>query len=1120
MRKNSKKISVILIITLLVTMLAPVSYAEAAAEPYLAYQTTEDGAAVNKLPSAAEKEMYRVEKLLMSPGEKVDLCFINAGKWKNSKWTSSDTNVATVNGKGLITAKNSGVAEITLTYQKKLTNKKVTVKTKVYVGEKAWDVGIGTNSQMTVIDRYQMKVGNDIDLNVYGIPEINSWNYQIQWTSSNQKVVEMLGNTLYARKAGKADVTVKIKNGATGKVIEKKVSVEVTNPANTELENWDNEYYRLYGENYKRMFSTDALSAAASEIELDMLDEADNVLQKKMKAIGISGLLELTDVANAAGIASTIFKGKDYLKEEGRRETLLYLIQEISDDSISEKYVGNVKDSLEKAKGIFGELGNVNDFEGAVKELDSAGLNLKATEVNAIVKYFRNDAAGDMKKILSEGVTITEYMVTTLCLYEADAKLLDDLQKCSDPGEALYDDIELLKKEREKNPVQYFKERYIGDVAGRVIGKACLKLIGKEVTGILDAVDGVLSMGADMAGVASLDDAKQAAYLMEYALVLRGKIVNLRVDMKNNFDTYSNEELKEQIEKYELMYNTYLSMIDPVCSSVYKLEKSWNQELLDDALIPTNGYDYKRHVAEAMNIYLNAYPSSNEQMPVKDINTSGKESTITEKIQVKMDDLLNKLGVKSGKTTYFTVNQKACASSRYSSHGCTNCNVGTIINASWFKNKFGTVNTSLFPSHDVNASRRDHAGQSCFGFACFAQWYVYANSNTDKVTAERVATIKFNKADLQANVQPGDVLRVNGHSLLVYAVEDKGLRVIDSNWNMGSQLNCVVQKHLITYDIAWCAGKTTYVNRVTDVQVTNTGAVVNDTAKGQVGYLDLSKVGWSAYNVGTDVEMGTDKAYTIYPGSKLKILGTYINSKGNKIYHVYSESLKMNCYVSAKYVSVGVAPVATQAPKPTATPKPTVTPKPTAIPTPKATATPKPTVTPKPTATPKPNVSPQPTVTPVPEKTYGYLDLSALGWSAYNVGTDVEMNASKAYTIYPGSKLEIIGKYINSKGNQIYHVYSESLGMKCYVAAKVVTLGEAPKKVYGTLNLKSVGWKAYNAGTDVELNADRAYTIYDGAQLEILGTYTNSKGNKIYHVYSSDLKMKCYVAARFVQVKK
>ena len=119
MGKYVKKISSILLFALLVTMLAPASYAEAVAEPYLAYQTTEYGAAVNKLATATEKEAYRVEKLLMSPGEQVDLCFINAGSWKNSKWTSSDTNVATIDGKGMITAKNPGVSEITLTYKKK-----------------------------------------------------------------------------------------------------------------------------------------------------------------------------------------------------------------------------------------------------------------------------------------------------------------------------------------------------------------------------------------------------------------------------------------------------------------------------------------------------------------------------------------------------------------------------------------------------------------------------------------------------------------------------------------------------------------------------------------------------------------------------------------------------------------------------------------------------------------------------------------------------------------------------------------------------------------------------------------------------------------------------------------
>lgn len=999
MRKYVKKISSILLIALFVTMLAPASYAEAAEELYLAYKTTEYGAEVHKL-TAVEAEDYRVEKLLMSPGDKVALCFINASNWKNPKWTSSDTKVATVDGDGKITAKNPGVSEITFTYEKKLTNKKVTAKTKVYVGEKAWGVGFGTSKVTMGITQYQMKAGTDIELNVYGIPEIDSWNYQVQWSSSNRKVAEMLGGELYARKAGTAEIGVKIKNRATGKVIERKAKVTVTDPANVTLDTWDNPYYKMYGENYKRMFSTSTLSSAALEIEFDMLDEATYVLLEETKTIGISGILELTDVLNALTIAfDGIFKGKNSMSEKGRLEAIQYLIQEITDDGVDEKYVNNVSDALKKTKSIFDSMNDVQDVNEAIKKIEGMDSTLSKSEMNALLKYLKNDAVGDIKKVLAEGITISEYLISTVCLYEADSKLLDDLQKCAEPEDELYKDIELLKKERAKDPVKFFKQKYVSDVISRTLSKALVKLAGKEATALFDAVDTVVSMTADMAGVSSLSEVTKATYLMGYITDLSNRITKHRTDVMNDYETYTNEELKEKIEEYELLYNTYLSMIDPVCSAVYKLETGWNQELLDDKAIPARGYDYSRHVAEAMNLYLNANPTVDETKAAKKIEND---------VQVKMDELLNKLGVKDGKTTYFTVNQRACRTTRYSGHGCSNCNVGSIIKTSWFRNAFGTINTSLFPSHDVNASRRDHAGQSCFGFACFAQWYVFADSTADKVTAERVATVKYNKADLQANVKPGDVLRVNGHSLLVYAVEDKGLRVIDSNWNMGNQLNCVVQKHLITYDIAWCAGKTTYVNRVTEVEGPNIGNV---------------------------------------------------NSN------------------------------------------PTVTQKTE--------------ITSSQTVTSKPAVTPIPDVTQSPTKIYGYLNLHAMGgWRGYNIGTDADFGADKAYTIYHGSKLEILGEETNSKGNKVYHVYSEDLKMECYVVKKAVTLGEVPKMIRGTLQCNS--W--YNVGTDVEMGADKAYRIYNGAKLEIWGTYTNSTGNKIYHVYSPDLKMNCYVAARFVKV--
>ena len=1087
MSKYSRKISFVLILTLLVTMLAPASYAEAAAEPYLAYQTTEYGAAVNKLPTATEKEAYRVEKLLMSPGDKVDVCFIISHKWKNSKWTSSDTNVATVNGKGLITAKNPGVSEITLTYQKKSNNKKVTVKTKVYVGEEAWDVSIGTLSDIRLPDEYLIKEGSKIDLQVYGIPEIDSSNYEITWKSSNKKVAEMSGKTLLSGNVGTAQVSVKIKNKATGKIIEKKINVRVTNQSVIIPDAWDNQYYKVHGQKYLDLFTTESIYLN-NEIFFRATDSylsaGQRVLDDHKNEDWLSSFMYSLDNGKDVLIHEVLaqFGWSKSFQEKMRFEAIQNLMKDICNDrNTLDSMVNEVQDKFEVLDTVYSLKTEVT--EDVFKEKYIKSIAKASSIPEEQVKKLVNDASkkgSTVMKAVGDGIEVFDFLTAVVQLYCLEQSMIDCLMEKVDPASDMYQDLKLLPENKADNAYRYIKDTLLSEGCVKIISKGLSKIAENglhisELSTVLAEV-GVSVLVNHVYQGALADEIIQTTYLYSYANTLKTTLMDMQLDFMNQNAVVTAED----IEQYEIVFSAYLSALKTLALSAVKMDVK-NSNIPDLIENSKEFWSYDAYIEVCM-----------KNMP---------------RVQNKMDDLLNKLGVKDGKTTYFTVNQKACASSRYSSHGCINCNVGTIINTSWFKNKFGTISTSQFPSHDVNASRRDHAGQSCFGFACFAQWYVYANSNTDKVTAERVATVKYNKADLQANVKPGDVLRVNGHSILVYAVEENGLRVIDSNWNMGGQLNCVVQKHLIPYNNTSCAGYTVYVNRVMKVEGTSSETEVVDVAKGQVGYLDLSKVGWSAYNVGTDVEMNASKAYTIYQGSKLKILGTYVNSKGNKIYHVYSESLRMNCYVSAKYVSLEDAPVVTQKPKVTVAPTPTVTPKPT--------VTQKPTVTPKPTVTQKPTVTPTPSVT----KTYGYLDLSTLGWSAYNVGTDVEMNASKAYTIYQGSKFEILGKYTNSKGNQIYHVYSESLGMKCYVSAKVVALGDAPKKVYGTLDLKSVGWTAYNAGLDKDMNADKAYTLYDGAQLEILGTYTSSKGNKIYHVYSPDLKMKCYVAARFVKVK-
>lgn len=191
-----------------------------------------------------------------------------------------------------------------------------------------------------------------------------------------------------------------------------------------------------------------------------------------------------------------------------------------------------------------------------------------------------------------------------------------------------------------------------------------------------------------------------------------------------------------------------------------------------------------------------------------------QESKSEETVKERMDKLVRLL---SGK--YFTVNQKACCKTRVSGHGnnCSNCCVSNIIKTKWFRDMFGTISLNQLPKQDVNGSRRVNNGYSCFGFVCFAQQYVFADKNTDAVTAKKVASGTFTKDFITKNVKPGDVLRIaNSHSVLVYEVSNNGVTVIDSNWNMGGQLNCIVQKHTIPYSSSTYGGTVTYVNRVVE----------------------------------------------------------------------------------------------------------------------------------------------------------------------------------------------------------------------------------------------------------------------------------------------------------------
>ncbi len=167
-------------------------------------------------------------------------------------------------------------------------------------------------------------------------------------------------------------------------------------------------------------------------------------------------------------------------------------------------------------------------------------------------------------------------------------------------------------------------------------------------------------------------------------------------------------------------------------------------------------------------------------------------------VQTKLDRLRELLVGK-----YFTVNQKACT--HESDERCNNCLNSKVIATSWFKNLFGTVSVKNFPEHyNVNGGGFYGKGWTCAGFAAFAGWYIFADSNSEQINVIHAnpSNRSFNYSTMQAYAKPGDILRLSndsngrtGHSVILVSFDSNKIKVIDCNY-VG---RCLVGYHKISY---------------------------------------------------------------------------------------------------------------------------------------------------------------------------------------------------------------------------------------------------------------------------------------------------------------------------------
>ena len=151
------------------------------------------------------------------------------------------------------------------------------------------------------------------------------------------------------------------------------------------------------------------------------------------------------------------------------------------------------------------------------------------------------------------------------------------------------------------------------------------------------------------------------------------------------------------------------------------------------------------------------------------------DATVLERI----NELYSLLG-----NTYFNVNQNTDCGIKSSGHGCSYCSTSSIVKKQWFIELFGVCSTDNFAnSYGQDGVTYTRSGRSCLGFANFAEWYIFKNTNSDTITTVNAGTYSFNKTNVDSYARVGDILRLdNGHSVIYINSTQNGINVLDCNW--------------------------------------------------------------------------------------------------------------------------------------------------------------------------------------------------------------------------------------------------------------------------------------------------------------------------------------------------
>ncbi len=600
-------------------------------ELYLAYMYNENHESV--------KEIYDKDKdwalswlvydsVLMNVGDTVELCWLNAKGIDalhnyTYKWESSDNSVAIVDYNGKITALADGTATITFSYNSKprLIGKTYAESTSVIVkvGKESWGLCIGDCSLINM-DKVTVGVNGSVICDL-GLGD--DFKYEVEMKSSNPSVIYGMKSSqdqpamILGKRSGAAEVTISISNSITGFFYDQKINVNVIEETNSS--EWDDPYYKQYGEDYINMFRNVSPSVTASSVEHIMYYPLAELFSEKFKKIDASALVELATNGLKIGIFE-IIHGKNSYKNKLNEDSIIYFLEELKLSDKNSKYFEAAEKELKKIKETSENLKKVKKLESTLtslsenelKKLDSTIETLSKEELilndkdnGSLYEFLSGDMLDIVCEVASDVTEAAEYLTTIVYLVELEEDYLDMLQAMSSPGEALYDDIQRLKETIHKDPVKYFKQAYGGDRLVDCVKKTLDTAagMGKETA----AVKEFIKMLADMNGVPSLKEEYKATRLLEYRASVCSHMSKIETELMNSSHTYTAEEIRELIDEYEYTCCIWLALEEPLQKTIRGLYD------YEDKLYPylwrispvayTAHYDYGTYIGTAMQTY-------------------------------------------------------------------------------------------------------------------------------------------------------------------------------------------------------------------------------------------------------------------------------------------------------------------------------------------------------------------------------------------------------------------------------------------------------------------------------------------------------------------------------------